>query len=124
MEKEINGSDCLSDTMTGNPRHHNIRPADKSTLAETGQHTLYKFFTPVPKPCPGIVYTATTKEDAQINRTKGMQDRMLNTNSVLKRERLSSTATTKEDAQINRNKGMQDRILYSNPAIKQERLYL
>ena len=51
-----------------------------------------------------------------------MQDRMLNTNSVLKQERFSSTATTKEDAQINRYKGMQDRMLYSNPAIKQERL--
>ena len=78
----------------------------------------------MPKPRPGIEYTETTKEDAQIDWTKGMQDRMLNTNSVLKQERFSSTATTKEDAQINRYKGMQDRMLYSNPAIKQERLSL
>ena len=101
--------------MTVNPRHHNIRPVDESTSAETGQHTLYEFFTPVPKPCPGIVYTVTTKEDAQIDLTKGMQNRMLDTNSVLKRERLSSTTTTKEDAQINRNKEAPKSTIRVNP---------
>ena len=98
---EIDSADCFSDIMTGNPRHPKIRSVDESTSTNTGQHTLYEFFTPVPKPRSEYEYTATTKEDAQTDRNKGMQDRTLDTNSVLKHERSSSTATAKEDAQIN-----------------------